>query len=175
VTWSGTQGSAIFAQALLNPLLQAAWTLTKPTSYVSLSADTIDCALFLGTNTPNKTDTLANSAYNVGQWVSATYEASGTNYSAGGNALASKAFAIDATATNTVSFTAANPTWTTVTLAAVFGDLVYDFTISGGTVAKQALCFNYFGGSQSVTAGTFTIQWATPGGATSTAVFDITC
>ena len=32
---------------------------------------------------------------------------------------------------------------------------MYDSTISGGTVVKQGMCYNYFGGSQSVTAGTF--------------------
>ena len=60
-----------------------------------------------------------------------------------------------------------------VTIAAAFGCLVYNFTISGGTVAKQGMCFNYFGGTQSVTAGTFTILWATPGGGGVTAVFNV--
>jgi hypothetical protein len=46
-----------------------------------------------------------------------------------------------------------------VTLTNAFGCLVYDNTISGGTVAKQGVSFNYFGGAQSVTAGTFTIIW----------------
>jgi hypothetical protein len=166
----GWSVSAIFAQAMLNPLLGRSWTTAAPTTYSSLSADTINCALYGTTPTPNKTDTLANSAYNAGQWVTAN-EISGTNYTAGGNALASKTFALDATATNDVIFNAANPTWTTATIAAAFGDLVYDNTITGGTVAKQGLCFNYFGGSQTVTAGTFTIQWGTPGGAAETAVF----
>lgn len=59
-----------------------------------------------------------------------------------------------------------------MTIAAAFGCLVYDFTITAGTVAKQGLCYNYFGGSQSVTAGTFTIIWATVGA--TTAVFNVT-
>jgi hypothetical protein len=70
-------------------------------------------------------------------------------------------------------FTAANPSWTSATISSVFGDMVYDNTVSGGTVAKQGLCFNYFGGSQSVTSGTFTIQWATPPSAIVTAVFNV--
>jgi hypothetical protein len=41
--------------------------------------------------------------------------------------------------------------------------LVYDATITAGTVAKQGLCFNYFGGTQSVTGGTFTIVWDATG------------
>jgi hypothetical protein len=50
-----------------------------------------------------------------------------------------------------------------VTLSATFGCLVYDNTITAGTVAKQGVSFHYFGGSQSVTAGTFTIIWNASG------------
>jgi hypothetical protein len=48
-----------------------------------------------------------------------------------------------------------------VTLSNVYGCLVYDATITAGTggVAKQGCCFNYFGGGQGVSAGTFTIVW----------------
>jgi hypothetical protein len=44
----------------------------------------------------------------------------------------------------------------------VFGCLVYDDTLTT-PVADQGVCYNYFGGTQSVTAGTFTIQWGAPG------------
>ena len=44
------------------------------------------------------------------------------------------------------------------TLAAVFGCLVYDNTIAT-PVADQGFCYNYFGGTNSVTDGTFTIIW----------------
>ncbi len=30
---------------------------------------------------------------------------------------------------------------------------------TAGTVADQGVCFNYFGGAQTVTGGTFTIVW----------------
>ena len=70
--------------------------------------------------------------------------------------------------------------WTTaaltgnpVTVAAAFGCLVYDNTITAGTVAKQGLCYNYFGGTQSVTAGSFTVTWPTVGAVTNT-VFNVT-
>jgi hypothetical protein len=46
----------------------------------------------------------------------------------------------------------------TATLAAVFGCLVYDDTLTT-PVADQGVCFNYFGGTQSVTSGTFTVVW----------------
>jgi hypothetical protein len=44
------------------------------------------------------------------------------------------------------------------TLANVFGCLVYSDSITT-PVADQGFCYNYFGGSQSVTAGNFTIVW----------------
>lgn len=46
-----------------------------------------------------------------------------------------------------------------MTITNAYGAFVYDDTISGGTVADQGVCFNYFGGAQSVTAGTFTVVW----------------
>lgn len=162
--------SAIFQQSMLNPIAGRCWTTSAPTSYSSLSADTIDCALF-GTLTPDKTAAVGSTGYNTGVWTTGN-EISGTGYTAGGSALSSKAFAID-TGSSSICFTVANVSWTSATLSGVYGCLVYDATISGGTVAKQGLCFNYFGGSQSVTSGTFQIQWATPASAAVTAVFNI--
>jgi hypothetical protein len=174
----GWSASAIFQQAIKNPLLYSvvgSGNATLPTGYSvtgGILSDVINCALFGNTGTPNKADTLANSAYSVGQWTT-TNELPGTGgYTQGGVALGTKSFTLDS-GSSSMCFTAANPSWTSATLANVYGDLVYDNTISGGTVAKQGLCFNYFGGSQSVTSGTFTIQWATPGGAAVTAVFNV--
>jgi hypothetical protein len=164
-------GSAIFQQAMLNPIAGRCWTTAAPTTYGSLSADVINVALF-GTLTPDKTAAVASTGYNTGVWTTGNETAGGVNWPAGGLPLASKAFAID-TASSSVCFGAANLAGAgNVTIAAAFGCLVYDNTITGGTVAKQGLCFNYFGGSQSVTAGTFTIIWPTVGA--TTGVFNIT-
>lgn len=171
MAWSN---SAIFQQAMVNPIaLGAGATTGFPTSYGStgLVGDTVNCAIF-GTLTPDKTAAVASTGYNTGVWTTGN-EASGTGYTAGGNALASKSWSLD-TGSSSVIFHAANPSWTTVTLTAVFGILVYDNTITAGTVAKQGMCFNYFGGSQSCTAANFTVLFATPGGAATTAVFNIT-
>lgn len=176
MTWTGTQGSAIFYPTFINPFLATATAATKPTSFVSITGDTLKCALFGNTGTPNKVDTLAHCAYNGSgsQWVTAN-EASGTNYSAGGATLASLATGTDATNTNETYLTSTNPSWTTVTLTNVYGDLIYDTTISGGTgVVNQGYCFNYFGGAQSITAGTFTVQWPIPGGGTTACFLDFT-
>ena len=81
-----------------------------------------------------------------------------TNWVSGGRALASKTFTTPST--GVFMFDAADLAGGgTVTITNAFGCLVYDDTISGGTVADQGVCYNYFGGAQSVTAGTFTIVW----------------
>jgi len=67
--------------------------------------------------------------------------------------------------TSVVAFDAADAAGAgNVTIAAAFGDFIYDDTIAAGnTVAKQGLCFNYFGGTQSVTGGTFTVVFDATG------------
>ena len=109
-------------------------------------ADTINVALYNDAITPDKTVTAANSAYNAGQWAIANEQTSSTDWPAGGQALATK--------TNTAS--GANATLT------VYGCLVYDGTIAT-PVADQGLCYNWFGGVQSVTGGTLTVVWSPSG------------
>jgi hypothetical protein len=46
-----------------------------------------------------------------------------------------------------------------ITITNAFGTLVYDDTITAGTVADQGVSYHYFGGAQSVTAGTFSVLW----------------
>lgn len=167
--------SAIFQQAALNPILGRCWTTAAPTTYSSLSADTIDVALFNNTTTPDKTAVVGSTGYNTGVWLTANEVTDVTNWPAGGIAASSKTFAID-TGSSSICFHAANTTGTgNVTIANAYGCLVYDFTITAGTVAKQGLCYNSFGGSaQGVTAGTFTILWATPPSGGTTAIFNVT-
>jgi hypothetical protein len=168
--------SAIFQQAMLNPMLGRLWTTAAPTSFSSLSADTIDVALFNDTTTPSKSAALTSTLYNTGVWVTANevIDTGGSNWAAGGRALASKAFSID-TGSSSVCFQAAALAGAgNVTIASAFGCLVYDATTTG-TPVKQGLCYNSFGGSaQGVTAGTFTIVWATVGALTSVVVFNVT-
>jgi hypothetical protein len=169
MAWSA---SAIFQQAMLNPIAGRCWTTAAPTTYSSLSADTIDVSLFSNAVTPDKTAAVASTGYNTGTWTTGNEVTDATNWVAGGRALASKAFSIDS-GSSSIVFNAANLAGGgTVTLTNAFGCLVYDATITAGTVAKQGLCFNYFGGAQSVTGGTFTIIWATVGA--TTGVFNIT-
>jgi len=160
MAWSA---SAIFTQAVLNPLTASAWSTTEPTTYGAngLSADTINAALFNNSVTPDKDATVGSTGYNTGTWTTGNEVTDATNWVAGGRALGSKTYTAS---TGVVAFDAADTAGGgTVTISGAYGCLVYDATITAGTVAKQGLCFNYFGGSQSVTGGTFTIVWDASG------------
>ena len=165
--------SAIFQQALVNPLaLGGNATSGFPTTFAGLVADTVNVSLF-GTLTPDKTAAVGSTGYNTGVWVTGSEVTDATNWVAGGRALASKTYALDSGSSSVIFHGANLAGGGPVTLTAFFGCLVYDSTISGGTVAKQGMCFNYFGGTNTITAGTFTILWATPPSALTTAVFNI--
>jgi hypothetical protein len=127
------------------------------TTQMDLDADTIKAALYNNSITPDNDVTAANSAYNVGQWATAqeVYEAG--PWAQGGVALGSKT--IDVASADVVMFDAQDTASSAgADLASVYGCLVYDDTIAT-PVAKQGVCYNYFGGPNSVTNGTFTIVW----------------
>lgn len=166
MTWAS---SAIFQQAILNPLMGKLTGSTNPTTFVSWIGDTMTCAMFGTTPTPDKTAAVGSTGYNTGVWTTGN-ESSGTGYTAGGSVLGTRTNTIDS-GSSSLCFTAPSLAFTGATLSGVFGDLIYDASIASGTVAKQGFCYNYFGGSQSVTSGTFTIQWATVGA--TTAVFNV--
>jgi hypothetical protein len=158
--------SRIFTQAVLSPLTASAWSTAEPTTYGAngLSADTIAVTLWGTGITPDKDAAVGATGYNTGVWAAGANEIKdATNWPAGGasNALASKTYTA---VTGAVQFDAADRAGNgNVTLSGALGCLVHDDTITAGTVAKQGMCFNYFGGSQSVTGGTFTIIWDATG------------
>ena len=132
------------------------------TTAMDLNTDaSLKVALYDNDITPDQTVTSANTAYNVGQWVTTGNEVSdGAEWAVGGVALTSPTSVF---ATNVYTFDAANTaSGTSATLIAVFGCLVYDDTITT-PVADQGICYNYFGGTNSVTDGTFTVIWNTSG------------
>ena len=138
--------------------------LMENTTAMDLNSDTFKAALYDNDITPDAsiTATSANTAYNAGQWAIAGNEVSdGTNWDAGGEPLTS---VTSVAAASTYTFDAADTPQggATTTLADVYGCLVYDDTITT-PVADQGVCFNYFGGVQGVTAGTFTIVWNASG------------
>lgn len=130
------------------------------TAAFDVDTDVPKAALYNNTPTPDNDTTAVLSAYNAAtsQWVTANEVIDATNWVAGGRPLAGIAFHGADTA-DVVWYDATDTSGAgNVTLAGVFGTLVYDDTITT-PVADQGICYNYFGGTQSVTAGTFTIVW----------------
>jgi hypothetical protein len=128
------------------------------TGYTGLDSDTVKVALYNNTGTPDKDAAVASTGYNTGAWVVANEVTDATNWTATGRALASKTFTTPTT--GVAMFDAADLAGAgNVTLSGVMGCLVYDDTITAGSVADQGVSFNFFGGAQSVTAGTFTVVW----------------
>lgn len=127
------------------------------TAAFDLDADTFNVALFDNTITPSQDVTSANSAYGAGVWAAGGVS-DATGWPATGRSLAS--VVVDSATAATVFFDAADTVSanSTTTLTNAYGCLVYDNTLAT-PVAKQGVCFNYFGGANSVTNGQFTIVW----------------
>jgi hypothetical protein len=132
------------------------------TTAMDLNADSIKIALYDNDITPDQTVSSANTAYNVGQWVTTGNEVSdGSEWPVTGQALGSVTSAFSS---NVYTFDAADEVsdGVSATLANVYGCLIYDDTIAA-PVADQGICYLYFGGTNSVTDGTFTVQFNASG------------
>lgn len=133
--------------------------MNKTSSGLDLNADTIESALFDNTITPSQTVASASTAYAAGVWASG-----GVSDASGWPALGRPLQSITSTfASNVYTFDAADTVSanSTTTLTNAYGTLIYDH--SAGTVTDQGICYNYFGGANSVTAGTFTVVWNSSG------------
>jgi len=150
MAWSGSEIFSAYITDVLNN-----------TTAMDANSDTMHAALYNNSITPDQTVASANTAYNTGQWAIANEVSDGTNWDAGGEPLTGVASGFS---TNVYTFDASNTpqSGATCTLANVFGCLVYDNTIAT-PVADQGMCYNYFGGTNSVTGGTFTIVWHSSG------------
>jgi hypothetical protein len=107
---------------------------------------------------------LTTSAYTPDQDVhdffnDVTNEITGTGYTAGGATLGSKSTSYD-TASNETRLIAANAQWTTATITARYAVIYKD---TGTASTSPLLGYVDFGGDQSVTAGTLTVQWDATG------------
>src|SRR5687768_11422374 len=129
------------------------------TGYTGLDNDALKAALYNDTITPDRDAAVASTGYNTGQWVTGGEVSDGTNWDAGGEPVTGGASTDGGTGITQFDATDTPQGGATTTLASVFGCLVYDDAITAGTVADQGVTYHYFGGSQSVTAGTFTIVW----------------
>lgn len=152
--------SRIFKQFLLDPVF--AGTTTSATGYTGLDTDTVKVALFNNSVTPDRDAAVGSTGFNTGTWTTSNEVIDATNWVSGGRTLANDAYSSGGT--GIVKYDADDLAGGgTVTISGAHGCLVYDDTISAGTVADQGACFNYFGGAQSVTSGTFTIVWHASG------------
>ena len=125
------------------------------TGFTSLAADDIKVALYTETVTPDKDTT--DAAYDVLPWDS-NEVFDGTEWAEGGESLDTPA--ITTPSSGVVMFDATNlASGNAATLANVAGCLVYD----GTTTGDRGVCFNDFGGNNSVTNGTFSIIWNSNG------------
>jgi hypothetical protein len=150
MAWSN---SKIFRQFVADSL--------NRTAAFDLNADSFKVALYNNTPTPDNDVTAANSAYNAGQWATANEVSETGQWAAGGVALTS--VSVDVATADVVMFDAADTaSGSAADLASVFGCLVYDDTLTT-PVADQGVCYNYFGGSNSVVNGTFTVVWSANG------------
>jgi hypothetical protein len=149
MAWSN---SKIFSAAITDSL--------NNTTALDLNLDTIKVALFDNTITPSQTVASASSAYGAGVWASggvldaSGWPAVGRNLANIASGFSSNVYTFDAD--DTVSANA------TTTLTNAYGCLVYDDSLTT-PVADQGICYNYFGGANSVTSGTFTIVWNASG------------
>lgn len=131
------------------------------TAALDLGADSCKVALYNNSITPDQNVTSANTAFNAGQWATAQEVAQAVQWPTGGVALTSQT--VNSATSGVVFFDAADTaSGSAATLASVYGCLVYDDTLTT-PVADQGICFNYFGGTNSVTNGTFTVVWAANG------------
>jgi hypothetical protein len=127
------------------------------TMAMDLGTDVPKSALFNNTITPDQNVASASTAYNVAQWATAQEVFQAGQWAQGGIALAGTSLN---SGTSGVVFYDANDTASgaAATLTNATGTLVYDDTLTT-PVADQGICYNYFGGPNSVTNGTFTVVW----------------
>jgi len=149
--------TSFLGELMLGQHQLGASTIVSRTSLTSPTTDTVKAALYLASATINA----ASTVYTV------TGEVTGTNYTAGGvtvtNATAPTSTNSSATAGVGYWTPSASITYTTVTLATAFDCVL----IYNSTQSNKAISVHTFG-SQTITAGTFTLTM--PSNTTSTAL-----
>ena len=149
--------TSFMSQLMLGEHQLGTATLVSRTSLTAPTTDTLKAALYLASATVNASTT----AY------SASNEVSGTGYVAGGVTVtnATTPTSTNASATAGVAYwtPSASITYTTVTLATAFDAVL----LYNSTQSDKAISVHTFG-SQTITAGTFTLTM--PSNTTSTAL-----
>ena len=146
--------TSFMSQLMLGEHQLGTATLVSRTSLTAPTTDTLKAALYLASATMNASATV----------YTATGEVSGTGYTPGGVPItnATPPTATNSSATAGVAFwtPSASITYTTVTLATAFDAvMIYNFT-QGSAGSYPAVSIHTFG-SQTITAGTFTLTMPT--------------
>ena len=132
------------------------WTTHSRGDGSSIAADTFKIALFTNSSSIDA-DTTGYSTSN---------EISGTNYTAGGEALSSATIGLadNSSSVPTAFIDVADVTWSSATITDARGALIYNSTLTNagtaGTTthaAKPSVCVINFGGDSSSCAGNFTV------------------
>ena len=135
---------AFATSAVFGALLEDA---LENTAAFSLDTDAHKVALFNNTTVPDEDATTANTLYNAGTWTTVNEVDDGTNWDAAGEPLVTPTLT---RAAGVLTFDGVDTVQggANTTLAAVFGCAIFDTT-----TASQGVCYNDFGGTQSVTSG----------------------
>lgn len=148
------------ASAMFQAWVELTMLENAATGYGGLDADTCKVALYDNDITPDKDAAVASTGYDAGAWVSSGNEVSdGTNWDTAGEPLTSQAVTDQGSGVTMFDAADTPQSGASCTLANVYGCLLYDDTISAGTVANQGITYHYFGGANGVTAGSFTVVW----------------
>ena len=115
----------------------------------NLAAQTLKCALYDNTASLAANTTVYDTANEV--------SSSGTNYTAGGNALTNTGVA-KSTVTSYTDFS--DTSWTSASFTAR-GCLIYNSSSISGLTSNASVATIDFGGDKTVSSGTFTIQFPT--------------
>ena len=132
------------------------WTSHSRGDGSTIAADTFKIALFTNSSSIDADTT----------GYAATNEVSGTNYTAGGEALASVTIGLadNSSSVPTAFIDMADVTWSSATITDARGALIYNSTLANaGTAgdtthaAKPSVCVINFGADSSSSAGNFTV------------------
>lgn len=151
MAWGG--GSHVFRQWISD-------CLTRTQTSLNFATDVPKVALYGNTITPDQNVSAALSAYNAGQWATAGEVFQAVTWPQGGVATTGGTGLTHFNDTAGAVWWDANDTSSApaCTVANVFGDLLYDDTLTA-PVADQGIAFHYYGGVQGVVSGVFTVIW----------------
>jgi len=142
-------------------LLSIASTGTATANAVTFSGDVFKMALIIATPTGTYNGAVTNYGTGSGSPTTSnmgTDEVSGTGYSAGGTVLTN---VIPSLSSNVgITQFSPNPSWTSATFTSSAAE-IYNTSLRGEGVAGRSISIHDFGGSQSVSSGTFTVVMPT--------------